>query len=70
MGWACWRANSSLSPRDDIRRSALDLLAGSLACNDRQEDALAIQMATLDMVATSQCSSSTRQVQMFHIISQ
>ena len=50
MGWACWRANSSLSPRDDIRRSALDLLAGSLASNDRQEDALAIQMAALDIV--------------------
>ena len=50
MGWACWRANSSLPPRDDIRRSALDLLAGSLASNDRQEDALAIQMAALDIV--------------------
>ena len=50
MGWACWRANISLSPRDDIRRSAMDLLAGSLANNDRQEDALAIQMAALDIV--------------------
>ena len=50
MGWACWRANSIQSPHDDVRRSAMDLLAGSLANNDRQEDALAVQMAALDMV--------------------
>ena len=50
MGWACWRLNSSQSPHTEVRRSAMDLLAGCLACSDRHEDALAVQMAALDMV--------------------
>ena len=50
MGWAWWRANLSRSPQSDIRRDAMAGLASSLACNGREEEALDIYRATLDIV--------------------
>ena len=50
MGWACWRAHLSKPADHQVRRAAMDMLAGSLAENGLHQEALDIYGASLAIV--------------------
>ena len=49
LGWACWKTYGGRPEKDDLRRTAINILGNGLSDTNHHEDALSVRTAELSM---------------------